>query len=176
LSVDGKQYPQKLDVVLDPRVRASASDLAEQWNLARSSSAAMEASFNAYNEYAALQSAITLRQTSLKDNPQAKDLLEALAKLEKNATSAGEGSTKAPGIGPMNRDISRYFVMVESADMKPAASAQRVTHDACVALRKNLDTWQQINAETIPALNKQLETFHLADLPVATRKQPLACE
>jgi photosystem II stability/assembly factor-like uncharacterized protein len=176
LTVDGKQYRQKFDVVLDPRVHASSSDLMEQWNLAQRISAAMEASYNAYNEYSALQTAIAPQQTALKDNPQAKELLDALTKLQKAATDVAEGNREAPGIGPMNRDVSRYFVMIESADMRPAASAQKVSHEACLALQKHLATWRQINEESIPAVNKQLQNIHLPPLPVAGRTPNLACE
>ena len=176
LTVDGKQYRRKIDLVPDPRVHASASDLIEQWNVAHAISTAMEASYNAYNEYAALQTAIVLRQTSLKDNAQAKDLLDALAKLQKMATDVAEGSGEAPGIGPINRDLSRYLVMIESADMRPAASGQKASQETCVALEKNLAIWLKLNDENIPAANKQLETFHLAGLPLAGRKPALTCQ
>jgi hypothetical protein len=176
LTVDGKQYRQKLEVALDPRVHASSADLEEQWNLARPISAAMEASYNAYNDYSALQAAIAVQQTALKDKPQAKELLEELRKLQKAANDVAEGTHEAPGIGPINRDISRYFVMIESADMRPAASAQKVAHETCLALQKNLATWRQINDENIPAVNKPLQNIHLAPLPVADRTANLACE
>jgi hypothetical protein len=155
---------------------ASSADLMEQWNLARAISAAMEASYRAYNEYSALQTAIALQQAALKDKPQAKDLLDALTKLQKAASDTAEGSREAPGIGPMNRDISRYYVMIESADMRPAASAQKVSHETCVALQKNLATWKQINEENIPAVNKQLQDVHLSTLPLAGPAQTLSCE
>ncbi len=176
LTVDGKQYRQKFDVVLDPRVQASSSDLTEQWNLAHTISSAMETSYNAYNEYSALQTAIALQQAALKDNPHAKEVLEALTKLQKAASDVAEGKREAPGIGPMNRDISRYFVMIESADARPAASAQRVSHEACLTLQKHLATWRQINEENIPAVNKQLQDIHLSPLPTAGRTPNLVCE
>ena len=176
LTVDGMQYRQKFELVLDPRVHASSADLIEQWNLAHAISAAMEVSYRAYNEYSALQTAIALQQAALKDKPQAKDLLDALTKLQKAAGDAAEGSREAPGIGPMNRDISRYYGMIESADMRPAASAQKVSHETCVALQKNLAMWKQINEESIPAVNKQLQDFHLSTLPLAVRAQTLSCE
>ena len=176
LTVDGKQYRQKIDLVPDPRVHASASDLIEQWNLAHAISTAMEASYNTYKEYAALETAIVLRQTSLKGNAQAKDLLDELAKLQKTATDVAEGSGETPGIGPMNRDLSRYLVMIESADMRPAASGQNASQETCVALQKNLAIWLKLNDENIPAINKQLKSFHLADLPLAGRKPALNCQ
>jgi photosystem II stability/assembly factor-like uncharacterized protein len=176
LTVDRKQYRQKIEVLLDPRVGASTADLLEQWNLARTISAAMAASYNAYNEYSALQAAILLQQAAVKDHPQAQDLLEALAKLQKTASDVAEGGPEAPGIGPMNRDISRYFVMIESADMRPAASAEKASHEACVALQKNLATWRQINEENIPAVNKRLQELHLGPMPLAAPAASFACE
>jgi photosystem II stability/assembly factor-like uncharacterized protein len=176
LTVDGKAYRQKLEVVLDPRVHVAAGDLSEQWNLARTIAAAMEASYHAYNDYAALQSAITSRVTALKDNAQAKESLEALAKLQKSANAVGEGAGDAPGIGPMNRDISRYFVMVESADIRPAASARKAAGEMCVGLQKNLETWRKLNQEEVVATNKLLGTTHLENLPISNLKQTLACE
>ena len=76
----------------------------------------------------------------------------------------------------MNRDLSRYFVMIESADMRPAASAQKASHDACAALQKNLAAWRKINEESIPAVNNQLQEIHLSPLPLAGRVPNLACE
>jgi hypothetical protein len=176
ITVDGKKYQQKLDVVLDPRVHASAADLTDQWTLANSIGAAMAASYNAYNEFDSLRIAITQRQAALKDNPQAKDRLDVLAKLQKSATEIGEGSDTAPGVGPMNRDISRYFVMVESADIKPGASAHQAASQACVALQKNLDAWRKLNQEDLAVVNKQLESAKLAALPAANGNAvPLAC-
>jgi len=175
LTVDGKQYRQKLEIVLDPRVHTSESDLTEQWNVAQAISRAMEASYKAYNDFAALQSEIALRQTSLKDKSEAKELPNELAKLQQSANDLGEGSNEAPGIGPMNRDLSRYFVMVESADIRPVASARSVSHEACLGLQKRLALWQKLNAENIPALNKKLEAMHLAKLPVEAGDKVLSC-
>jgi photosystem II stability/assembly factor-like uncharacterized protein len=176
LTVDGKQYRQKFDIVLDPRVHASESDLAEQWNLAQSISKAMEASYKAYNDFAALQSQIALRQAALKDKPEAKELLDELAKIQKSANDLGEGSAESPGMGPMNRDLSRYFVMVESADLRPVASAQKVSHESCVGLQKRLALWQKLNDDDVPALNRKLEAAHLGTLPMPAAKQPLSCD
>ena len=176
LTVDGKQYRQKFDIVLDPRVHASESDLTEQWNLAQSISKAMEASYKAYNDFAALQSQIALRQAALKDKPEAKELLDELAKIQKSANDLGEGSAESPGMGPMNRDLSRYFVMVESADLRPVASAQKVSHESCVGLQKRLALWQKLNDDDVPALNRKLEAAHLGTLPMPAAKQPLSCD
>jgi len=135
----------------------------------------MEASYKAYNDFATLQAAIALRETALKEKAQPKELIDELAKVQKAAADVTEGSQEAPGIGPTNRDLSRYFVMVESADIRPAASAQKAFAESCSGLQKLLATWQKLNDENIPALNKQLESVHIGGLPVETATKPLVC-
>ena len=176
LTVDGKKYQQKLDVVLDPRVHTSIADLTEQWNLAGSLSAALAASYNSYSQYQSLRAAISQRQAALKDNPQSKELLEALSKLQNSAADIAEGKQSAPGIGPMNRDLTRYFIMIESADLKPAASAYKASGEACATLRKDLDAWRNFNQEDVPAMNKLLLAANLSALPAANAPAvTLAC-
>lgn len=167
LKVDGKEYRQALHVELDPRVRASQADLEEQWNLAGEITSAMAAAYQTYNDFAALQSAIRERESAVANNGQFKNVSDSLGALEKSALAIGEGSDTAPGIGPLNRDLSRFLVMVESADIRPAASARLAVQQACDSLQKNLYAWQKLNREEIGILNKQLETAHLAALPTS---------
>jgi len=172
LRVDGKDYRQPLQVVLDPRVHASQEDLNAQWTLAQEIAAAMAASYRVYNDYAELQAAIEQRQAALKGNEQAKEVQESLSKLQKAAAAVGEGSREAPGIGPANRDLSRYLIMVESADLRPAASAYQAARDSCEALQKNLQAWDKLNGEDVKAVSKQLEGVDLSALPVAQPRSP----
>ena len=173
LKVDGKEFRQPLEVDLDPRVHASGSDLDEQWNLAASIASAMAASYTTYNDYAALQSAIDERMAALAGKDQAKELVEALDRLHKSALALGEGSDEKAGIGPANRDLARFLTMVESADLKPAASARKAATNSCAGLRENLHAWQKLNAEEVPNTNQLLQNAGLAVLPVApTRPEP----
>jgi hypothetical protein len=174
--VNGKQYRQPLQVSLDPRVHVSQEDLDAQWKLAQTISLAMQASYHAYDEFAALQSAILLRQASLKDNAQGKELLDGLTKLQKSASEIVEGTGENPGVGPMNRDISRHLVMVESADMRPAESAQKASTEACEGLKKKLAQWVSLNASDVPTINKSLKEFQLAELPISRSTEILKCD
>jgi len=60
--------------------------------------------------------------------------------------------------------------------MRPAASGQKASQETCVALQKNLAIWLMLNDENIPAVNRQLGTFHLAALPLARPKPALTCQ
>jgi hypothetical protein len=65
--------------------------------------------------------------------------------------------------------------MVESADMKPAASARKAAMDSCAALQKSLQAWQKLNTDEVPGTNKLLENIHLAALPIAPARPELFC-
>jgi len=176
LKVDGEEYREWLQVVLDPRVKVSEDDLAEQWNLAQQIASAMTASYDAYNEYSSLHVALDQRIGALKDNASSKELSDALAKLGKSVSEIGEGKSEEPGIGPVNRDLSRYFIMVESADSKPASSARTAAHNSCLALQRGLQAWEKLNSSDVSEVNKQLEASHLPLLPVAaSHSRDLAC-
>ena len=167
LKVDGKEYRQALTVVLDPRVHASQGDLEEQWNVAQQITAEMGASYKAYGGYEALKNAIAQRAAVVKGRDDAKELQESLEKLAKSAEAIGEGKDGTLGLGPANRDLSRYLIMVEGADIRPAASAKEAAQQACTGLQKSLYAWMKLNAEEVPKTNGALEAAHLAVLPMA---------
>ena len=176
LRVEGKEYRQSLQVALDPRVRTSTEDLDAQAKLARQIVAAMAASFATYGEFSALQSALAGRAAQLNGKPDSAELLESITKLQKAATNLGEGTREAAGIGPENRDLSRYLVMVESADIAPATSAQSAVHDACAALQRNLYAWQKFISTDAAQLNAKLQSAHIATISLGSATVPtLAC-
>jgi len=149
--------------------------LLDQWNLASEITYAMSVSYTTYNNYAALQSAIHERKSASTGKDQAKALAESLQSLEKSAMNIAEGSDDTPGIGPINRDLSRYLVMIESADLRPAASAHQAVQKACYALQTNLHAWQKLNSEDVSAVSKLLESVPLPALPVAPKGPELTC-
>lgn len=176
LRVDGKDYRQSFQVALDPRVRASAEDLNAQAKLAQQIVAAMAASHSAYNEYSALQAALADRESKLREKSENAETMQSIAKLKTAASALAEGTNDAPGIGPANRDLSRYLVMVESADLAPAASAQKAVHENCAALQRNLYAWQKFTATDVAQLNTKLENAYVSPLPKPVTTVPtLAC-
>jgi photosystem II stability/assembly factor-like uncharacterized protein len=168
LTVDGKSMSQALTVEIDPRVRVSTSDLAAQTALALQIAEAMTASYKMFNDATALHSEVSARQKSLSGNAQAKDTLDALGTLEKQIADVAEGADEKPGAGPVNRDLTRYFIMIETADVRPPDSAAAAVKASCQALQKDSEQWRKLTAEAVPALNKQLDMSKLKALPVMT--------
>jgi photosystem II stability/assembly factor-like uncharacterized protein len=176
LTVDGKSISQPLSVEIDPRVHIPAQDLAAQRDLALQLAGAMTASYNVFNDAAQLRAAVSLRQKDLAGIPQGKDAQDALTVLEKQIKDVADGTDAAPGVGPVNRDLTRYFIMIETADIRPPDSARAVAQESCKALQKDLDQWKRINSDGVPTLNKQLDLSNLKPLPMAAIPlAPLAC-
>jgi photosystem II stability/assembly factor-like uncharacterized protein len=168
LTVDGHEYRQALNVSLDPRVHVSASDLEAQLDLARMIDGGMNISYRSYAEIRSLRSALAAAQKTLATNADAKDTLQALTALEKELGEIQDGTPATAGIGSVNRDLARVVSMIQSADMRPAASAQQTVSSACDALKNNLTRWRKINAESLPALNSVLARLNIALLPTVT--------
>jgi hypothetical protein len=169
-TVDGKSVSQLLTVEIDPRVHVAGSDLAAQTALALQIAEAMTASYKMFNDATALHTEVMARQKSLAGNAQAKDTLDALGTLEKQIAEVTEGTDEKPGAGPVNRDLTRYFIMIETADIRPPDSAAAAVKASCQALQKDSEQWRKLNAEVVSALNKQLEMANLKALSVTAYK------
>jgi photosystem II stability/assembly factor-like uncharacterized protein len=176
LTVDGKSMSQSLVVEIDPRVHIAAPDLAAQTDLALQITEAMTSSYKMFNDATALHAEVPARQKSLTGNAQAKDILDALGALEKQIVEVTEGANESPGAGPVNRDLTRYFIMIETADIRPPDSASAAVKASCQSLQKDIEQWRKLNTEAVPAINKQLELSKLEALPVINYQvAPLAC-
>jgi hypothetical protein len=124
----------------------------------------MESSYSSYYEIASLRLALGERQKSLAGMSAAKDAIAAATALEKELSEIQEGTDAAPGLGPVNRDLGRYLIMIESADARPAASARENAFVSCESLKKGLMRWRVVNSDRLPALNKLLEANNLKAL------------
>jgi photosystem II stability/assembly factor-like uncharacterized protein len=161
LEAGGKKDRRPLDVVLDPRIPASPSDLEEQFALARQIERLMAATSSGYESVTALRAAIAERQKALPPGDPAKEAAGALAALDKSAASLEVGTTAEPGFGAVNRDAARLFTLVEAGDLRPSESVRDTAAELCAAHSKALERWGKLNAETLPAVNALLEKHQL---------------
>jgi hypothetical protein len=67
-----------------------------------------------------------------------KATLEWLDKLDKQLVELQEGTNDAPGFGAINRDVTRFVSMIQSADRRPAKSIIENATPSCIALKNNL--------------------------------------
>jgi len=162
-------------VELDPRVHASPTDLSDQLDLAQRISRAMKASSDAFYQVAGLRKALAERKDALKQSAtnQTKD---AVADFEKKIDAIDNGTKRAPGFGPVNRDLSRLIFSVESADMRPADTVQSAAQQSCDALDRDFANWRQLNEQDLAAFNAVLAANQQAPLPILTGITSTGCK
>jgi photosystem II stability/assembly factor-like uncharacterized protein len=155
LMVDGKGYRQKLRVLPDPRVHISAADYTAQFELSRKLCQLMDASAASFHSVSQVHEQIEERRKSVpRDFSQ--ELSDAFAKAAKQIGELESGSGEAPGFGTLNRNLGRYLVMVQGADIAPTQSARAAYLMACQAYHQDVAALSTFSGDTIPALNKLL--------------------
>jgi hypothetical protein len=156
LTVDGKMFTQPLTVAMDPRVKASAADLQEQFDL----------SWRLY-------------QLRLKLGPMGEkfdDVAEQLTKLKARAaerpdlTQRLEGFAQTlmkfgpphprPGAPPslfVLDSTRQLFNEIEVADAAPTAATKATVAALETKVGPMMDAWQKLVESDVPALNQQLK-------------------
>ncbi|HTW58893.1 MAG TPA: hypothetical protein VMD99_12255 [Terriglobales bacterium] len=175
LRVGSQSLRQRLTVELDPRVQASPADLSEQLDLAKRIAQGMKASSDAFYKVAEFRKTLTERTVKLKQSGD-KKTKEAVAEFEKKIDAVDNGSRRAPGFGPVNRDLSRLIFSVESADMRPADTVQSAAQQRCEELAKDLANWRQLTEQDLSAFNAILAANQQAPLPTVAAIGSSGCK
>jgi photosystem II stability/assembly factor-like uncharacterized protein len=151
LTVDGKTFRQPLTIRLDPRVRVNPGDLEAQLDVALMIDDWMNVSYQAYNLVA--RSREVLEQSAKGASDQTER--DSRQNLAKQLAELQEGTNEAPGFGAINRDLTRFVSMIQSADMRPARSIIENASPSCVALQNNLARLRKLYPD-IPGLPNEL--------------------
>jgi hypothetical protein len=128
---------QPLIVKLDPRVQAGQADLEAQLALARRILSGVEVSYDEFQKVKALKAALEEKK---------KDHEKETAETEKQLKAVEDGTKAAPGLGPVNRDLTRLLNSVEAADQRPTDPQWQAVNESCEALSKVMGLWKQLNA------------------------------
>ncbi|MGH9592063.1 MAG: hypothetical protein ACRD5L_03155, partial [Bryobacteraceae bacterium] len=167
LSVNGQKYSQPIKVLPDPRVHIAQADFDEQLAWAQKAVNGLAVSFDAFHQIASLRHEIDGRMKELASAQGAESLIAGLRSLDAQSGNLADGTRQSPGVGTANRDLARYFAMIESGDMRPSESAKKAVQDSCTQLGRNLTSWRDWNGNLLAGLNSQLAARSLAALPAA---------
>jgi hypothetical protein len=174
LTVEGKTYRQKLDVLPDPRVSITAADYSDQLNLSRRLCDWMDSTARSFDAVALVQRQLDERKKSI--SPSApKELTDAVSDMEKQLTLLSDGTRDTPGFGPLNRDLGRNLVMVQSGDVRPTDSAHAAALASCKGFARKSAELNKVMNETIPALNKVFSAQSLAPITVTVPSAGPSC-
>jgi photosystem II stability/assembly factor-like uncharacterized protein len=172
LTVEGRSYEQPLTLMMDPRVRTSLDDLAEQFKLSK----------QLYDEWLALNSIsesvrfIRSHISELQKRTPAADLkahIDALsAKLQTLAGAGGGPGGGGPGAGAgvarvtvasATGRVRTLFTLLEDVDVAPTPQVAGAVPDVLKDSHSLQESWQAIKSQDIPALNQELRA---AGIPV----------
>jgi photosystem II stability/assembly factor-like uncharacterized protein len=172
LTVEGKTYSQSLTVLNDPRVKATASDLAQQQALAFKIQAQRDQIAAAVKEVNS-----TLKQAAAAESRAPTELATKLKAFEGQVTALTELHAVPPGYGQPGSAPERVGSLayvasafdalqpaVENADGSPTPDAlkgyaeQRRRADAAIA------DWRRLKTGALPALNVALQQAGLEPL------------
>jgi hypothetical protein len=156
LTVDGKTFTQPFTVAMDPRVKSSAADLQEQFDL----------SWRLY------QLRLKLAPTGEKFD----DIVERLTKLKARAAERPDLTQKLEAFaqtlmkfGPPHPrfgappslfvldSTTHLFDDIQGADAAPTAATKAAAADLETKVGPIMDAWRRLLESDVPALNQQLK-------------------
>ena len=166
LAAGGKSYRQTIDVELDPRVKTPAADLQEQLELERTIDRGMNVSYQSFQQVEALRKGLEEREKNSGAATLGTAMSSEAAALRKKLDEVQNGSSKAPGFGPVNRELGRLAASAQSADVRPSETAKAAVDENCQALEQDLTKWRQFNAEDLKRFNGLLQKGKIDSLQV----------
>jgi len=175
LSAGGGRERQTLVVQPDPRVRASAADLAAQFDLATNLTDALSTTHDGYSRLRDLRAGIAEHLAALAKFTKGKDIAAAVEAFDKKADAIQNGTATAPGLGLVNRDMARFYQMLTSGDARPSARLRESALESCQALATALQSWRQLNVTGLRAVNTALKKAKLAQVSESAVPETPAC-
>jgi hypothetical protein len=170
LTANGRRYTQSLTVKMDPRVKTSPADLAQQHEIAMKCYEGLLQVRNAQMQSRRLREQIK----NLRERAVPAPLAEALSALDgRLAAIDGAGGPRGGGGRPtgadptfsrMNGELTTLMASVEGADVKPTTQTISVSEDVLKRLTELISRWSQTRDRDVNSLNEQLRAASLPEL------------
>ncbi len=165
LTVDGHSYTAPLTVKMDPRVKVSAADLAQQDQAEKQLARIVARSTAAVREARAAGEQIDKLAHDAK-GPLAEHLA-ALGKKIKAALGAGGGFGPAPaeaGLMSVNGEASGLYSEIDSADAAPTVAQSAALAKIARDFPGVMDRWNKLKAADVAAINSELKAANLHEI------------
>jgi photosystem II stability/assembly factor-like uncharacterized protein len=163
LTVNGKTFTQPLTVAMDPRVKASAADLQEQFDLSwrlyqlRLKLAPMGEKFDDIAEQ------LTKLKARAAERPDLTQKLEAFAQTLMKFGPPHPRPGASPSLFVLD-STKQLFNEIEVADAAPTAATKAAVADLEAKAGPMMDAWQKLLESDLPALNQQLKQAGFQEL------------
>jgi photosystem II stability/assembly factor-like uncharacterized protein len=167
LLVDGVRRDAPLEIVADPRIRASTAEIAAGVQFARDTCASLKQAWRGYAEASAIREQLEER----KKGALPKATLEAIEALDaKLETLAGDGPEDAISFFQQGGVLSEVVTDVTEADRAPTAAQREVARLASERIVRADAAWAEIKRAELPAVSKLLVKAKLGALKVPAEK------
>jgi hypothetical protein len=154
----------EFEVKMDPRVKASAADLQQQFEaetkLASAVSETSEAVTQARTVHEQISKLLDKAPDSLKDS------LESLNRRISELLNADQddGAAKVPTLPATNANLITLYAEIDRADAAPTLAQVDAVNKNKAAFDGMLNRWNQLKSHDIPALNHDLKGAGLTEL------------
>ena len=173
LTIGGKSYEQPLSIRMDPRVKTSNADLAEQFKISKRLYDERRSLLPVSESVKKIQAQVAALQKQTTTVGALKPLYDALAeKLQKFSsgpatTQPGPAVTAQATLTTTLGRLKTLFDLLQGVDLAPtpqaAADAATLLNDS----RLLEESWQAIKSQDIAAMNEELRAAGLAQLDFA---------
>ena len=185
LTVDGKTYASTVTVQNDPRSPASRIALAAQARLQMKLYRGMREAWDAYQQAAALRTALAADTGASVNADAAQAAKELLARLDSVAGNPAPGrgaffrrggAARSPSLMQLNGSFGGQLTAQDLADMAPTEAMLAGYEAGCRDLAKAVTSWDAIQEKSLVDLNLSLGSHGLPTLDVPGRALPVpAC-
>jgi photosystem II stability/assembly factor-like uncharacterized protein len=175
LTVNGQSYTQPFTVVMDPRVKTSAEDVAKQFAAEQQISSAIERDAAALSTARSVRDQLKSLRPQASDRSQGQSIVAAIDAFDRKLVNlAGSEQRRrdetaadaGPTLARLNGTLATLLTVVDSADAPPSAQAMQALDGAQKNLDQLLATWQQIQQNDLAQLNQLLRRSGLAAISV----------
>ena len=172
LTVNEKSYIQPLTVEMDPRVKATNGDLAEQFRLAKE----LYDQWFAFSAITDQTKAIKSRLADLRSRAKTDDLRTHIDALDEKLTALVGVENRRPDpaskltIQSATAKVRTLFSIIQDVDAAPTPQARAAVVDSQTDASLLLERWQAIRSQDISGLNQELQTAGLTVVNVEAPK------
>lgn len=164
LTVNGKSYIQPLTVKMDPRVKASAAELAEQFDLSKKLYDARIKLEPVGKSFEVVNAELAKAKERAGDKPVAQQI-DAFTK-----TLAQFAPPNARPGAPLSFDalakVQRLFGTLQDVDAAPRPSVKAAVVDVLRTCDSAAASWANVLSHELPELNRQLEAAGVAGIEI----------
>ena len=163
LMVNGKSYTRPLNVVMDPRVKSSTTDLESQFELSYKCYFDEEKTLTSINQLNSLNEQIKLLKPKA-----SKELMVKLDSLNKeiNRLMDGSDSIKVKGFNYLNGQFQSLFGTLQGADVKPTIQCNKAVIMAQFNFANTSLILDNCKFDFIKPINRQLKEEGLKELKI----------